>query len=246
MKKRNFFRDLAVYIITSTRLLLLKGRWREYFTDIAYFFQWRMYRTSSKGTLDYRVPWLVFGSIGFLDRWLSMSMKVYEYGSGGSTLYFADHTGFVVSVEHDKEWYQAAAAVINKEALAHVTYRLIEPVSYEGLQLDFLQPQNYTSSFQKYNGYEFSTYARSIDAYADDTFDLVVVDGRVRASCILHALPKIKKGGALLLDNADRFFYLTPFPELMNKSKWKQLVFEGHFPYGPASILNTTMVFIRQ
>jgi hypothetical protein len=245
MQNRNFFRDFAVYVITSTRLLLLKGRWREYFTDLGYFLQWRKYRTSSKGTLDYRIPWLVFGSIGFLNRWLSNSMKVYEYGSGGSTLYFADHVGSVVSVEHDKEWYNAAAAVINKEALAHVAYRLIEPVSYEGPQLDFLQPEHYTSSFREYKGYEFSTYARSIDAYADDTFDLVVVDGRVRASCILHALSKIKKGGALLLDNADRSFYLTPFPELMNTAKWKQLVFEGHFPYGPASVLNTTMVFIR-
>jgi hypothetical protein len=246
MQNKNIFRDLAVYSITAIRLLLLKGRVREFVTDLSHFIQWRKYRTSSKGTIDYRIPWLVFGSIGFLNSWLNRSMKVYEYGSGGSTLYFADHVASVVSVEHDKEWYNAAAAVINKEALAHVTYRLVEPLSYKGPALDFLQPQHYTSSFQEYKGYEFSTYARSIDEYANDTFDLVVVDGRVRASCILHAIPKIKKGGALLLDNADRSFYLTPFPELMDTGKWKQLVFEGHFPYGPASVLNTTMVFIRK
>jgi hypothetical protein len=245
MHNRNIFRDLAVYVITSTRLLLFKGKWREYFTDISYFFQWRKYRTSSKGTLDYRVPWLVFGSIGFLNQWLKKTMNVYEYGSGGSTLYFADHAGSVFSVEHDREWYSSAKAVISNQVLENLDYRLIEPVPINGTEPDYLEPANYVSSFREYKGYEFSSYARSIDSHPDESFDLVVVDGRVRTSCIMHSLLKIKKGGALLLDNADRSSYLTPFPALTNSNNWKQIIFEGHFPYGPASVLNTTMVFIK-
>jgi hypothetical protein len=43
----------------------------------------------------------------------------------------------------------------------------------------------------------------AIDIHPDHTFDLVLVDGRVRTECMQHAIPKIRPGGHLMLDNSN-------------------------------------------
>lgn len=246
MTSRNIFRDFIVYTITSVRHLLLKGHVNLFLKDMSYFTQWRMYRMSSKGTLDYRIPWLVFSSISFLDGWLKKNMKLFEYGSGGSTLYFAEKTDTIKSVEHDKAWFEFAKKAIVESGSVNIEYILLEPQPlYDMVERDCADPAQYVSCFKEYKGYEFSAYAKAIDGYADHSFDLVIVDGRVRHSCILHAMQKVKKNGILLLDNADRKYYLKPFVTFQNRELWKELNFTGHFPFGPASILNTTKLFIK-
>ncbi len=246
MLKRNYFRDLAVYTITSIRFLCLRGKFRLFIKDVSSFSQWRKYRLSTKGTIDHRIPWLVFSCIDFLDKWLKKDMQVFEYGSGGSTLYFAEKTGKIISIEHDAKWFNYAQTVIEKAGFDNISYSLIEPKAMENnLPVDCSKPENYTSCFLEYKGYEFSTYASAIDQYTNESFDLVVVDGRVRHSCIMHAMKKVKQNGVLLLDNADRSYYLKPFPELLDKHKWKLVEFIGHFPYAPASIVNTTKLFVK-
>ena len=247
MIQRNIIRDLFVYLITSVRYLLLKGRVLLFVKDLTSFFEWRKYRMSAKGTLDYKIPWLVFSCIQFLENWLTKDMLVFEYGSGGSTLFFAERTSFVISVEHDQEWYYNAKKAMEESGLLNIQYKLFvpEPDAHFDSK-DPADPKHYISGFMEYNQLQFEKYAKAIDHFPDEHFDLVVVDGRVRSSCILHAMKKVKKGGALLIDNADRKQYLQPFPELQDNNKWKQTDFTGHFPYGPASVLNTTKVFLKK
>jgi len=246
VNNRHFVRDLLVYTVTSVRYLLLKGELQLFIKDMQSFIQWRKYRTSGKGTLDFHIPWLVFSSISFIDRWLQKDMKLFEYGSGGSTLYFASRTAGVVSVEHDRNWFHTAEGTIAKSGYNNIDYRLIEPQPAVTDGRDCADPANYVSCFTEYSGFEFSAYAKAIEAYADASFDLVVVDGRVRHSCITHAISKVKKGGLLLVDNADRNYYLQPHPVLFDARKWKRIRFAGHFPFGGASVLNETMVFLKK
>lgn len=246
MLKRNIFRDWIVYSITSIRFLLLKGHLNLFVKDMSYFSQWRIYRLSSKGTLDYRIPWLVFSSISFLEKWLHKNMKLFEYGSGGSTLFFAEKTAHIISAEHDRQWYKNTKTAIEESGLMNIEYELFEPEPDTDIsKRDCKNPDHYISCFAEYKQMQFKKYATAIDAYPEASFDLVIVDGRVRHSCIAHAMKKIKKNGALLLDNADRTYYLDPFPDLFDQHKWKHVNFRGHFPYGPASILNTTKLFIK-
>jgi hypothetical protein len=246
MLKRNLFRDLAIYTFTSIRFLLIKGQLNLFVKDLSYFKQWRKYRLSEKGTIDYRIPWLVFSCISFLDKWLRKDMNIFEYGSGGSTLYFAEKALSIVSVEHDAAWYAYAQKEIERSGYLNIKYKLVEPkAAPDAISKDCSMPFNYVSCFSEYKGYEFTDYATTIDNYEDGAFDLVIVDGRVRHSCIAHAMQKVKLNGALLLDNADRTYYLHPFPELTDQAKWKLVNFVGHFPYGPASVVNTTKLFIK-
>lgn len=247
IKQKHVVRDLVVYLITSIRTLLLKGQFNLFLQDLSSFAAWRKYRVSSKSTLDYRVPWLVFSSISFLDQWVRKEMQVFEYGSGGSTLYFAGRAGHVVSVEHQKEWYGYARKALDESGFENIDYLLIEPQPLQDVTaMNCTDPTHYVSCFSEYKGTEFSAYAKAIDRYADESFDLIIIDGRVRHSCIAHAMRKVKQHGILLLDNADRSYYLAPFPELSDTGKWELMMFIGHFPFGGASTVNTTKLFRKR
>lgn len=51
------------------------------------------------------IPWMNYAVIAFLEDRLNNHMTLFEYGSGNSTLFFAEHVGRVVSVECDKSWH---------------------------------------------------------------------------------------------------------------------------------------------
>ena len=58
------------------------------------------------------------------------------------------------------------------------------------------------------NHYNFKNYSSKISEFSNDFFDIVLVDGRSRPSCLHHSLEKIKRNGILVLDNSDRTYYL--------------------------------------
>lgn len=248
IKKRSLIRDFAVYAASSLWYLLLRGEFILFSKDISAFPQWRKFRTSSGTTIDNRIPWITFEAIVFLRNWLRPDMIVYEYGSGGSTLFFSDHVKEVYSIEHDPDWFNKLKRVIDAEQNLKIHYQHYpaEPLLQKSDNLDPADPVNYLSCMGKYQDLSFEHYVKSIDRFKNDFFDLIVVDGRARPSCILHSIKKIKQNGALLVDNTDRGYYLESFPELFNKTKWKHLEYKGHTPYGLTSVLYKTTIFIKK
>jgi hypothetical protein len=63
-----------------------------------------------------------------------------------------------------------------------------------------------------------------------------MIDGRARVECADHALPKIRKGGYLLLDNSERIDYQPICDRLRHFRKFE---FGGLCPYDCASWLTT-------
>ena len=51
-------------------------------------------------------------AIAFLDGRLNKTMRVMEYGSGGSTAWYGRRVDHVTSVEHDPQWYDAVKRTI--------------------------------------------------------------------------------------------------------------------------------------
>ncbi|TXF90970.1 class I SAM-dependent methyltransferase [Neolewinella aurantiaca] len=51
------------------------------------------------------VPWLTYSLNKILDNRLGKEVKVYEFGSGFSTLFFAKRVKHVYTIEYDKKWY---------------------------------------------------------------------------------------------------------------------------------------------
>lgn len=52
-----------------------------------------------------KIPWYTYPAIEYLNGLDFSQQRVFEYGSGNSSAYWAKKTKSVYSVEHDKEWY---------------------------------------------------------------------------------------------------------------------------------------------
>ena len=189
--------DLVRRAKYAAKILRMPGQRRHVF---------RWWRSTENGyLLDAPSPWLTFDAIDALDAYLRPGMTVFEYGSGGSTLYWAKKGATVVSVEHDPLWFGVLQGRL--ASVRGVDYRLVEPEPGK-LGDDPGDPGAYTSDDDRYRESNFRRYVMQIDQFPENTFDLVSIDGRARPSCIVHAAPKVKPGGLLVLDNAERTYYL--------------------------------------
>ena len=109
----------------------------------------------------------------------------------------------MISIEHDKEWWERVSSVVYKKGISNCKLVLCEPKKNSDGVTPWYDCQSYTSKLRRYEDISFENYARSIEEYPEGYFDLVFVDGELRPSCIFHALSKIRPGGYLMLDNSD-------------------------------------------
>lgn len=167
-----------------------------------------------------RLPWTTFPAIRWIKSYIRAGMNVFEYGSGASTLFFADRKVHLTSLEHSDGWVEVV-----EEAL--------EPEKRKRTKLIFVPPEpKEDPDFRGYPDKEgrtnYRNYVTSIDEFPDEYFDLVVVDGRARNACARRAWKKVKPGGFLLLDDAQRPKY-RPTHDLL--SKYERLEFTGLSPH---------------
>ena len=160
------------------------------------------------------LPWMTFDAIDFIGSRLRRGCKVFEYGSGGSTLFWLKWDPEIVSVEHDATWH--ALMVQKIQISARVQYRHVPPEKRGAFgKVDPSDPRLFASDDDLYQGYSFETYVRQIEGFSDGYFDLVIVDGRARPSCLSMSAPKVKPGGFLVLDNAEREYYTVRTKEFL-------------------------------
>jgi len=159
-----------------------------------------------------RQPWISLPAAEFLGKLLARGQMVFEYGGGGSTLYFLDRGLKVTTAEHDLEWFnRLQIATLASGKCSNWTGILREPSVPDSVfgDSDPSDPDAYVSSGPRYRGCCFRDYVCAVDTFPEGSFDLIVVDGRSRPACIKHAVTKVKPGGHLILDNTERPDYLT-------------------------------------
>jgi predicted O-methyltransferase YrrM len=101
--------------------------------------------------------------------------RLVEFGSGMSTLWLARRAGFLLSIESDPRWYEIVTERLRRKRLTNVRYELRSRERYDDLS-----------------------------SFPDGYFDFCLVDGDSRSRCVDSAVPKIRKGGWLYLDNTDK------------------------------------------
>lgn len=171
---------------------------------IHYFFYWIKSFVIKNGFVVKNIPWITFESKMIIDKIINKDFVIFEWGSGGSTIYFSGLVKGVISVEHDKEWFLNVKNEIEKQNIGNCDYLLIEP---EINNSDSSLENIFISDNTKYLGMNFKKYCDAINSYPDNYFDLIFVDGRARNGCIKNAISKLKKGGYLILDNSERSSY---------------------------------------
>lgn len=192
---------------------------------VTFFYHWRK-SVSGADSLSDRIPWITFQARNAVESVLRSDSRIFEYGSGGSTLYFADRVRELISVEHDRDWHQRVKSELAKSGVHNVDLHLVMPTDLAGVEAEDVD--RYCSYEPPYAGKSFYDYVTLIDAYPDASFDLVFIDGRARPSCIRHAYSKVRFGGYLMLDNAERPHYQHARTLL---SSWEEFKYFGPGPY---------------
>lgn len=123
------------------------------------------------------IPWLPYPAIDFLIERVRTDMNVFEFGSGNSTLWWSKHAKSVVSVEHDRVWYE---------------------------RLKPLVPQNVELLFAELNNID--EYASS-PTRTNQLYDVIIIDGRDRVRCAHFAVEALNKDGVIVWDNMERKDY---------------------------------------
>jgi hypothetical protein len=153
--------------------------------------------------LDLGMPWWSFGAVDAVAGFIRPEMEVFEFGSGGSSIFLARRVHNVTCVEDSEVW----ADLVRKEAQRQNLTNL------EVLVRQF--------DFQKCENFERSSY---LAALHDCSYDIVVVDGQeasvqVRPDCFWKAESFIKPGGLIVLDDSWRY----PQVKARNKARlWKE------------------------
>lgn len=195
---------------------------------IKQFKRWYRDKKSGDSTMSRELPWVTYDAIDFLAKICRSDSMVFEWGSGGSTLFFASRCKSLISVEHDSEWSNLVKEKIEVRNFSNIKYIELPGEKTDSFaDKNYRNPDDFVSKDKNSIGLSFEKYVKAIDAYPKDFFDIVLVDGRVRNSCVKRAIPHIKKNGFLIVDNSDRKYYLESFPELSDNKLWQKTEFCG-------------------
>lgn len=148
---------------------------------------------------DLDVPWWTYPAIDLVERHLAAlggTARVFEYGSGASTVWLARRSAEVISVEHDADFAAVLRSVLAESDLPGAV-RLIEVSPVENTTT--VVP----SQRRGERGRDYADYVASIDQ-TDGEFDLVVVDGRARVACMEAAVRRLAPGGLIIFDDSQR------------------------------------------
>ena len=123
--------------------------------------------------------WLTRQSVHILADLLQDTDTGLEFGSGRSTIWFAQRTSRVISIEHDFKWYQSVGQKIQDLNLeSKIDYRYCDNIA---------------------------DYVGQIDSLEDNSIDYCLIDGKARDECTLKVLPKLKHEGILIIDNINLY-----------------------------------------
>lgn len=156
------------------------------------------------GLVALDVPWWSYAAIAEVERALAArpGARVFEYGSGASTIWLARRAGTVTSVEHHAGWHaRVARKIAAMPGLAPVDLRLVPPDPAGAAD------PRYRSDKAGEAGQGFAAYARAIETGDNAPYDLIVIDGRARAACLAHARDRLAPGGMIVFDNSGRTRY---------------------------------------
>lgn len=117
-------------------------------------------------------PWLVYPATSHIAGLIS-DKRVFEFGSGMSSVWFSERCREVISVEHDSAWYAFIAAHAKERRNLRVIY---------------------ANSKEDYLGAIFK---------AGGSFDLILIDGQYRRECLELARSFLNPNGSIVVDNTD-------------------------------------------
>lgn len=123
------------------------------------------------------LPWMNYPFLEFIKGRLKKNHSLFEYGSGYSTVFFAEMIKSVTSVEYDKDWFEKAKDLINDFSNTEIIFQELN--------------EDYSTAINK----------------SDRKYELIIIDGRNRVKCALNSFEHLTSDGVLILDDSSREEY---------------------------------------
>jgi hypothetical protein len=121
-----------------------------------YFFRWRKSLIGGRNSIQDELPWITFSSIDYISRHLHADSKVFEFGGGGSTLFFLKNKTEVYTVEHDEKWFGVLQGIVQQKYQAKWNGFFIQAEQGEFLQNPSpSEPSHYSTKDKFYQGTHF-------------------------------------------------------------------------------------------
>ena len=182
------------------------------------------YSLTQSTPLELELPWWSLSAIREIEKYLNHSHRVFEWGSGGSSIFLAKRCMELTVVEHDPSWFKQVEARLNEQKITNSLLNLRE-INLENEQ-----------------AFHASPYAKTLKS----TYDLIVIDGEdhfgpesswsARESCFCLAERWIcKDGGLIVVDDSWRY------PTLRLKTNARKMVV--HESIGPCRLGVTSTDF---
>ncbi len=150
------------------------------------------------------VPWWTYGAIDAVEEWLTQReapVRVFEWGSGASTMWLANRADRIDSVEHHRGFGEMIRAQLDDRGdlrADHKVLHIVEPAASDSPAIG--------SRKEGMGGLDFEDYVRHIGTVGGE-FDLIVIDGRAREACLAAALGHLAPDGIIVFDNTFRRRY---------------------------------------
>jgi hypothetical protein len=133
------------------------------------------------------LPWITYPAIRYLDHRLS-GRRLFEFGAGSSTKWYADRCESVFSVENNPEWYRSVLAATH--ASKNVT-------------LQFAQTDAEVREAIAIPGGLFSAIVIDCRSTTASTAELLAPSERLRAECLRFSLQYATPDCLFIIDNTD-------------------------------------------
>lgn len=165
------------------------------------------------------IPWYTYPAIEYLSQFDYRDKKVFEFGCGNSSQFWAKRAQKVISIEDNplylEKWHQ----------------------EFDWDNLPALEIRHREQGEAYYNAIlEDKTY-----------YDLIVVDGKCRSDCARTAMERLAEGGLIILDDSDRINTSQEYKDAVNflkQGNFIQVDFYGFCPMN--NFPKTTSLFLSR
>jgi predicted O-methyltransferase YrrM len=137
-------------------------------------------------------------------------LRIFEYGSGGSSVYFPlflrqrRRTFTWFALEHDAGWAHEVCRSLAKHGLhdVHVLLTAIPDVTAARLN-DATYRRHIVNGGRRVNYAAYTETPRRLHG----PYDFILIDGRDRKRCVETSIPLLRPGGFVALHDAQRAYY---------------------------------------
>ena len=172
----------------------------------SYIIPYFKYSLTKKTPLEIGLPWWSYKSVKKVQSLLNNNQTVFEWGSGGSTIFLCHRVKSIISVENDHNWTTKVNSALSSLNVKNATV-IQKEINLQSAECFLKCP-----------------YAKGIS----DKFDIIVIDGEdhfnseslwsARENCFELSQQAINDEGIIIVDDAWRY------TSILDNSKAKKIL----------------------